>query len=182
MPLPFSILDALRAFAVFAIGSLLLVEFIGYFWHRFAEHDGKLGKLIQRKHWVHHEEDYPVTNLRPPERTTYKDAKSWTWYVLAAVVTAIIFLVLQLREAIPLAAGSLLYAQCVVSYFHSVFHLEKHWLHRFGWFRRLTKLHDIHHWVPGNFGIVFFGMDRIFGTMIPEFPKPLVKKTVFPGL
>jgi sterol desaturase/sphingolipid hydroxylase (fatty acid hydroxylase superfamily) len=172
-------LTILRALFMFAVASVFFVEVIGYFWHRFAEHVGILGGTVQYRHIVHHEKDYPVDNLRPAD-AKYKSAGAWTWYALAIVSLGILFILAPLRDAIPLAAGALIYAKFVVDYFHESFHLENTWLTRFAWFKRLTKLHDIHHWVPGNYGIVFFWMDTVFGTLITEFPEPKVKQKIFP--
>ena len=173
------LIDIVRALLIFGVGSILLVEIVGYFWHRFAEHNGFFGNLIRYKHWVHHEVDYPVGDLRPIHREKYKDSGSWSWYALAGIVLVVDLLVLPWRDAIPLAIGSAIYGQLVVNYFHSVFHLKRHFLHRFAWFRHLIKLHDIHHWTPGNYGIVFFFMDRIFGTLKEEFPR--TQEDVFRG-
>ena len=176
-----SLLDFIRALLMFTVASVVFVEVIGYFWHRFAEHNGLFGKMVQYRHRIHHEQDYPADNLRPANAVRYKSSGSWTWYVLAAVSVGGMFLVAPLKDAVPMAIGSIFYAKYIVNYFHESFHLENRRLHRFHWFRRLTKLHDIHHWMPGNYGIVFFFMDRLFGTLVPEFPQPRIKKEIFPG-
>ena len=38
----------------------LLVELIGYLWHRFVNHLGILGDKIRVTHYCHHEEIYPL--------------------------------------------------------------------------------------------------------------------------
>jgi len=109
---------------LFVIGGHVLVEVIGYFWHRTAEHGGWFGETVRYRHWVHHEEDYPVESLRPVGVSGYKSAGSWSWYVLAAVTVILIFVFVPLRDAIPLALGGLLYAWYGLNYFHSAFHIE----------------------------------------------------------
>lgn len=172
-------LQVLAAAALLIVGGPVLVELVGYFWHREAEHMGRLGDGIRYRHWVHHEREYPTDNLRPKGRDTYRVAGSWSWFLLAGIIGSLVFIALPIRFAAPLTVGGMLYAWFVVNYFHRAFHIDKHWLNRFGWFRRLVRLHDIHHWEPGNYGIVFFAMDRLFGTYRAEFPP--AKKSLFPG-
>ena len=160
--------------------AVALVEAVGYVWHRFAEHLGWAGDTIRYRHWVHHETDYPVDNLRPMGQAAYRKAGAWTWFVVGGIAVALMFWFLPLQTAAPLAAGVALYAWCVISYLHSSFHVEGHWLERFAWFRRVRRLHDIHHWQPCNYGILFFWMDRLFGTLREDFPPR--RENIFPGL
>ncbi len=159
--------------------AIVLVEAIGYLWHRFAEHLGWLGDTIRYRHWVHHELDYPVDRLRPSGVEKYRKAGSWTWFALGGIVGVLIFWLLPLRTAAPVALGALVYSWGVISYLHDSFHVEGHWLQRFDWFRRVRTRHDIHHWQPCNYGILFFGMDRLFGTLHDDFPS--VRQDIFPG-
>jgi sterol desaturase/sphingolipid hydroxylase (fatty acid hydroxylase superfamily) len=164
---------------LFGVVAVALVEAVGYLWHRFAEHLGWMGNTIRYRHWVHHEMDYPIDNLRPAGQTEYRRAGSWTWFVLGAVAAALMFWLLPLWAAVPLASGVALYAWCVISYLHDSFHVQGHWLERFAWFRRIRRLHDIHHWQPCNYGILFFWMDRLFGTLLEDFPPR--RENIFPG-
>lgn len=170
----------LIAVALFFVAGPLLVEIIGYVWHRFGEHEGKLGKRAQKEHYVHHEEAYPAENLRPMPGDEYKNGKEWSWHILAWITLAILFLIMPWQYALPFALGAILYAWYVVSYFHKAFHLANHPFQKYAWFRRLVKLHDIHHYGLYNYGIVFFFFDRMFGTLRTEFPAQ--KEDVFPGL
>ena len=172
------LLDVLRSLALFSVGAVLLVEAIGYFWHRCAEHAGALGNLVRYRHWVHHERDYPVHSLRPAGEAGYRRAGAWTWFVLGGAAGALMFALLPLDWALPLAAGSFLYAWGVISCLHDAFHVRGHWLERFAWFRRIRRLHDIHHWQPGNYGILFFWMDAWCGTLREEFPPR--RENIFP--
>jgi sterol desaturase/sphingolipid hydroxylase (fatty acid hydroxylase superfamily) len=171
--------DALFALLLSSVGAVVLVEAIGYFWHRFAEHRGWLGDTVRYRHWVHHELDYPVDRLRPVGVKNYRKAGSWTWFVVGAAAVALMLYLLPLDQGLPLALGVVLYSWGVISYLHNRFHVEGHWLERFAWFRRIRRLHDIHHWQPGNYGILFFWMDRLFGTLREDFPPKRVN--IFPG-
>lgn len=67
------------------------------------------------------------------------------------------------------------------SYLHDRLHVKRFWTERNPvlkfWFRGARRLHDIHHRVLNdrglmdkNFGIGFFLFDRLFGTFSPEQP------------
>ena len=71
---------------------------------------------------------------------------------------------------LAMALGGLAYGSLVILLFHAAFHVKGHLLWRFKWFRRLVRRHDIHHWTRANYGILFFGLDRLFGTLRDDFP------------
>ena len=175
----FQFFDAVRLLFYFAIGGPLFAEVIGYFWHRGAEHNGWLGNAIRYRHWIHHEVDYPTERLRPEDVVGYKSAGSWSWYVAAGGAILLALVTLPFRDALPLVAGGSLYGKYVVDALHKAFHIQGHWLIQFGWFRTMVRRHDIHHWAVGNYGIAFFFMDRIFGTLREEFPA--VHEEMFPN-
>ena len=65
------------------------------------------------------------------------------------------------------------------SYLHDRMHIKNFWMERNpmlkGWFQRSRRLHDIHHRMLNdgglmnkNFGIGFFLFDRLFGTLSPQ--------------
>ena len=97
--------DVLFAFLLFSVGAVVLVEAIGYFWHRFAEHLGWLEDTVRYRHWMHHELDYPIDRLRPLGVKEYRKAGSWTWFVVGGVAVALILYVLPLERGVPLALG-----------------------------------------------------------------------------
>lgn len=116
-----------------------------------------------------------MTALRPAHFPTYQSAGQWDWFVVAAIIIAGLFYLLPLREAIPLTLGATLYAMFVVDYFHRVFHLPNHWLHRYPWFQDLIVLHDAHHYGLVNFGIIF----QMFGPVSRSIPAK--SENLFPG-
>ena len=154
----------------------LVIEVAGYFWHRYVEHEGMAGKAVMQKHIQHHEVDYPTSELRP-DTTKYKNAKSWSWYVLTVILIVSALIILPRPYSFFTILGGLVYAKFAVQYFHRAFHLPHHWLQNYTWFRNLTHLHDIHHYENANYGIVLFFMDRVFGTYTKEVPAK--KKIVF---
>lgn len=193
-----TLFDVLRTLFFLVIFPVFLVEVIGYSWHRLVEHNGKLPwkrlrEWLRDLHWKHHEEDYPVNNLRPANSTEYQSSGeiTWTWYAIGLVTLGILYPLfihfLSLRDWILVAIGAPLYAKFVLDLIHGKFHLPNTRLRRYGWFKRLEHLHDIHHYVPGNYGIVFFWMDKICRTYVKELPgmgvlpDARLKKNIFPG-
>ena len=165
-------LDTVLATSASLVLGVLVIEIGGYFWHRWVEHEGLFGKAMVASHVRHHEKDYPTDKLRPNSR--YKSAKSWSWYVMGVGAAAIIFVLVPRPYSLIAITTSVVYAKFVTSYLHKAFHVPTHWLQRFGWFKRLTYLHDIHHYKPVNFGITSFFMDRIFGTFSATMPAKAV--------
>jgi sterol desaturase/sphingolipid hydroxylase (fatty acid hydroxylase superfamily) len=155
--------------AAFGAG-LLVVEVAGYFWHRWVEHNAVFGHNIQSFHIRHHEHNYPVEKLRPAEQK-YKSARSWGWYALTAfLVVGTLVLVPRPYNFVMVLTG-LVYAKFVINYMHTRFHVRQHWLARTRYFQHIQKLHDIHHFGPYNYGVLFYFMDRIFGTYNEHMPK-----------
>jgi sterol desaturase/sphingolipid hydroxylase (fatty acid hydroxylase superfamily) len=155
----------------FALVGPLVIEVAGYLWHRYVEHEGKAGKTVQIKHVQHHQKDYPTSNLRPNAKK-YRSAHSWSWYVLTVILIVLALIIIPRPYSYAAILGGLIYAKFVVSYCHKAFHLPHHWLQKYAWFRQLTRLHDIHHYEVANYGIVFFFMDKLFGTYKTKLTKP----------
>ena len=165
---------------VVIIGLLIgpvLVEVAGYVWHRYAEHKGIMGEIVRHKHIVHHEVLYPIDDLRHGEH--YEDAHSWTWYAVGGLGTALFLYFIPLQLSVPITIGGWAYGM-FLEFCHRAYHLPKHVLHRFKWYKTLERRHDIHHYGPYNYGILVFFMDRIFGTLRDDFPEKKIDG--FPGL
>lgn len=165
------------------IGGIVVSEVAGYFWHRFVEHRGKLGDKVREAHIHHHYVAYPAEKIR--RSGDYISSNSWSWYVLAAFVSILVlgisYVVGQLLGGIAVILCGALYGKYVINTMHEAFHISRHPLDFFAWFRRLRLYHDIHHLINGNYGIVFMTMDRVFGTFIKEVPRPLQADDLFPG-
>jgi sterol desaturase/sphingolipid hydroxylase (fatty acid hydroxylase superfamily) len=152
---------------LFFLAGPFVVELVGYFWHRWVEHRELLGKTVAFRHYKHHETEYPVNRLRTNE---YRNANSWTWYVVGISASIIAPLVAPIEYAIPFALGAWVYAWGIVLNMHTAFHVNGHFLWKYKWFQKLVKLHDIHHYDNVNYGICLFFMDRLFGTYTEDFP------------
>ena len=167
-------------------GSVLSAELLGYGLHRLL-HSGGLG-FLSRNHMTHHLVLYgPLQEQRSHH---YHDATTnsvslgnigveWLLPSTLLIVLALVgFHWLQVRMLFQtiyffttLAWGFLMF-----SYLHDVMHIEGFWLEQNRllrrWFTSARKLHDIHHRVINNdglmntnFGIGFFLFDRLFGTI-----------------
>ena len=64
---------------LFSLILFLLVELVGYLWHRFINHLGFLGDKIRVTHYCHHEEVYPHNDMISKEYKTAHD--HWPWVI-----------------------------------------------------------------------------------------------------
>ena len=54
-------------------------------------------------------------------------------------------------------------------YIHYAFHIKNHWLNKYSYFKKLKRLHLLHHIHPTkNHGVIWFGADKLFGTFTKE--------------
>jgi hypothetical protein len=170
-------------------GSLVSAEMLGYGLHRLL-HSGAIG-FLSRNHMKHHLVLYGP--LQQQRSNDYHDATDDSialgnigveWLLPAALLIAgalgvfRLFHVLWPYQLIYFAT-TLGWSFLMFSYLHDIMHVEGIWLASNRWLRRwflsARKLHDIHHQVVNdeglmdkNFGIGFFFFDRIFGTLTHE--------------
>jgi hypothetical protein len=157
-------------FIAVLVASLVIASFFGHVVH-WLLHQRWTG-IMHRAHMEHHLELYPPGHLTSDK---YKAAK---WYHRGPLLfTPPLIIILG-------AAGGLLWwagaphwvvwvlGACLVGfglvndYFHDSFHVRKHRLNRYKWYKRLRRIHFVHHHQMGkNFGIFWFGWDQIFGTI-----------------
>src|SRR5215472_11952163 len=174
------------AVTAWSIGSGITAEFLGYRLHRLL-HSGWIGSF-SRSHMEHHMVQYaPVRKQRTPQ---YRDATGGRlalgnigleWLAPAALVITIAivtfryFRVRLLYQLISFGI-TLGWSFLMFSYLHDIMHIEGCWLERNRmlkfWFLSARRLHEIHHRVlndhglmDNNFGIGFFAFDRLFGTL-----------------
>jgi sterol desaturase/sphingolipid hydroxylase (fatty acid hydroxylase superfamily) len=137
--------------------------------HRWLGHT-RAGGSLHRIHAGSHHTIY--TGTRMLSRRYDEDEVSITPFFLAPAVAVVAFFLwlLPLRSVIALAVGiGISYAAHV--YLHAHYHLSTSWLRRYAWFRRLRRLHAIHHRDgTKNFGLISFFWDRTFGTFCDSHP------------
>lgn len=130
-------------------------------------------KALYRMHLRHHTlytaEDYLSDIYRSAGRDN-------TFFIFAAAAIPLVMLpiVLWWLNIMPLAlmlvaVGEMLLLGFLHEYIHTAFHIRWHWMNRLAAFRRWNKLHFLHHQDIGtNYGIFWFGLDRLFGTFWNE--------------
>lgn len=126
--------------------------------------------FAHRSHMTHHLKLYPPSNLLSE---TYRDAgKDNTTYIFTPII-AVGFLAYEAilyhwGASFWLLAGLTvegLLIGLLHDWMHTWFHLSGTRLLKYQWFRDLRELHFYHHRrMNRNFGIYFFGWDRVFRT------------------
>jgi hypothetical protein len=154
--------------------AVLLVETIGYGYHRFFQHVGWLTRRAQvvrrnqKFHWLHHMVIYPVGRLyrRNVPYVPAEDGIDLSWIVPAVIVASLFVFSHGVNlGTLAFLAGMYMYARLVVDKTHSLFHETKHALVNNRYFQWLEKIHILHHFDQRtNFTIVFPAMDVLFGT------------------
>src|SRR5579872_5819092 len=150
--------------AVILLVGLVAVDAFGYGIHRLL-HCTWAGPLYVA-HMAHYLELYPPGDF---SSETYRGAGGRS--------TVLLFLPFALAAAglafwaLPawLAAGlcfEMAAAGWLNDRMHDSFHIARHPFGRWAWYRRLRRMHRVHHEAMGyNFGIVSFAWDRVVGTL-----------------
>ncbi len=179
---------ALKLLAAAAAG-VVFTEVVGY-WLHILLHSEKVAWL-SRGHMIHHLKVYgPKRSLRQPG--PYKNSVDdeerygflgigleWLLPILIILIASIALcsfvLKVPLLTQAAFIAAALAWGRFMFGTMHDSMHLEGYWMASApvvgAWYRRIRRLHDIHHLrfsdegrMPTNFGICFFGFDRLFGT------------------
>ena len=173
--------------AVWVVASGMVAELLGYLLHRLL-HSGWI-RWLGASHMKHHMLLYgPLQKQRPSEH--YMDATTdqlaignigVEWLAPTAVLLVIAvatFWVLKVTflHQVVFFATVVGWSFVMFSYLHDRMHIKNFWMERNpllkAWFLRSRQLHDIHHRILNdgglmdrNFGIGFFLFDRLFGTL-----------------
>jgi hypothetical protein len=162
-----------------ALRAVMLVELIGYSYHRFFEHVGVFTRTAQwfrksqRFHWMHHMWIYPIGRFykRAHEYIASEKGIDWSWVIPGILVAGGFVLTNGVNVGSFLFIAFLfLYARYVVDLTHKLFHEVDHFLVNSEYFHWLEDIHVLHHWDQRkNFTIVHPLMDILFGTyMAPK--------------
>jgi len=177
-------------YLVAAFAGVLFTEIVGYFLHILL-HSEKIAWL-SRDHMIHHLKVYSVeAGLRQP--APYKDSTGGRtalagvgleWILPIALVLSAMLAVFHALGIPPAAQATfsivaLAWGKFMFGAMHDSMHIEGVWLAGVPvlrtWFRHVRRLHDIHHLeftddgqMLTNYGISFFGFDRLFGTFMPK--------------
>jgi sterol desaturase/sphingolipid hydroxylase (fatty acid hydroxylase superfamily) len=175
------------ALAAWALSAVVASELIGYLLHRLL-HSGWI-EFLSMNHMKHHLLLYgPLQKQRPGEH--YLDSTigeiaigniGLEWIIPAAILLIALgglfwFVGISGAYQILFFGIVLAWSFWVFSYLHDRMHIQGFWMERVPivkhWFRWARNLHDIHHRVLNdrglmnkNFGIGFAFFDWLFGTM-----------------
>lgn len=173
-------------FILTVILAVLFTEFVGYFLHRLL-HSDKIAWL-SRSHMIHHLKDYgPKDSMRREEYLSGARERisvvgiglEWvapSFLVYGGLVALMSAFGVPWFLQILAVATSIGWALLMFNYFHDAMHLNDFWMLKLPfvgkWFKRVRRRHDIHHKqlsnegrMDTNFGICFFFMDKLFGTL-----------------
>lgn len=168
-----------------SMGSCITAEFLGYWLHRLL-HSGAI-PFLSRNHMTHHLVRYgPLQKQRSPKYLDATEGRASLtnigveWLIpsaclIATVIATFWFLHVSLPYQLVSLGVMLAWSFLMFSFLHDGMHIEKFWMERRRWldtwFLSARRLHDIHHRMLSddglmnkNFGIGFFVFDRIFGT------------------
>lgn len=170
---------------------VLFAEVAGY-WIHVLLHSQKI-EFLSRSHMIHHLKAYgPQMPQRPGG--SYIGSTDGRAEVLGFGMEWIlpIVCILAITWALGWALGfpvatigafsgaALFWGYFLFGYMHTSMHLKGFWMERAPvirhWYLQIRKLHDIHHLhvsdggkMDVNYGICFFGFDRIFGSFQSRF-------------
>lgn len=160
----------------FFVGYVTLITLFGHVAH-YIMHKPWIKKLY-RAHLVHHFKLYPIDDF---ESKTYRGAGSdsgtifftiMAFPLLALPFIAWILTPLSLLWAIGCVVGGIVFG-LLNDWIHDSFHVTGHIFRLFPGWQRMRDLHFKHHIdVTINYGIWFFGWDRLAGTFRSEVQDP----------
>ena len=161
--------------------ALILVEAVGYFYHRFFEHLGFLTKLSnqirknQKNHWKHHMIDYSIGPgyIKDEKYKKSQPGIAWKWAFPGFLTLGLIIVFQGITIAnIVFFAFIILYA-IMVGKTHERFHEIKNPWSKSKYFNWLEDIHKIHCWDQSiNYTITFPLFDIIFGTYVSPKKHP----------
>lgn len=161
---------------VMAFRGMVLVEAIGYAYHRFFQHVGfftRAGQVFrnnQRYHWTHHMLIYPIgkSYRRAGEYVGAEPGIGLSWAIPALTAAGLFLITHGLNiGSISFIAGIAIYASGLINTTHSRFHEINHPWAKNWYFQWLERIHELHHWDQRcNFTILHPTMDILFGTFL----------------
>jgi len=162
--------------AVMILRAIMVVEVVGYAYHRFFQHVGWLTRRAQvfrrnqKFHWIHHMIIYPIGRLyrRAVDYVASEDGVGLSWVIPGIIVTALFLLSHGLNlGTLVFIITVFSYAKFIIDKTHSRFHEVDHPWANSAYFQWLEKIHLLHHWDQRkNFTIVHPLMDMLFGTYL----------------
>lgn len=177
------------AYLLWILAGIIFTETVGY-WLHILLHSEKMPSLA-RAHMLHHLRDYgPGKALHRKEYVSSADDRhallgfgfEWMAPILLIVGVSLGLLGLigvPLRYQLVFTVSGMFWGYVLFGYMHSAMHLTDFWMQKVpllrNWYLNLRQLHDFHHLqisddgrMLKNYGICFYGFDRLFRTLSPE--------------
>ena len=158
------------------LAAILMYPVVWYVLHRFILHSRFLyrfsatARLWKRIHYDHHQD--------PNRLDVLFGSLTNTIPTLLIATLPVGWLICGWPGALTAAASSMLFT-CVYEFCHCIQHLN--FQPKSPWLKRIKKLHMAHHFhnENGNFGIISFWPDRLFGTLYEDAGGRARSPTVF---
>lgn len=149
------------AAVLFFLGSALLIDFFGYWLHRWIHVPGSWG---YRAHMTHHVTNYPARSFFSERyRSSRQDNLIW-YFAPFGVVYVSLVLVLGLPHPVAILAGAGV-SVFLSAFLHDMTHISGSFMWRWNFLGGISTRHHLHHFKMGrNFGILFPWWDVMFGT------------------
>lgn len=151
-----------------ALANFLFGTFVGWAAH-WVLHQRWSGPFY-KSHLTHHVKNYPPTRLATESYLESGKDDGLFFFIPVSLVAVIGYVALLNWLSVSWWVYALFVVQglligLVNEYTHKAYHIQDHWLNRYGWFKTMKAHHWRHHWnVRRNFGIFWFGWDRLFKT------------------
>lgn len=153
---------------VILIFSFIIMTLLGHLVHMAAHKPWS--KIFYIAHRDHHNLQYPPSDLISDKYRSSGGNDTTIYFALIFSPLIIGNIVLTILGIIPIIFGIGFFLEmATISWLnvviHDGVHLHQSFWHRFWFFERLQKLHNIHHQDQSkNFGIFYFVWDKLFGT------------------
>jgi len=155
---------------------ILLFELSIYLWHSIGTHTNLLGNVFIKSHLNHHNgNDIFAIN-------------DFELAIFPLIINLCIIYYLYIKN-IFIQSKNVCLLLCIISisllfityYFHKSYHIPKHWLNKYKFFKNGKKLHLVHHQdMTKNFGLLSYIFDEYFNTIKYKDKNPLKKcKTIY---
>ena len=140
--------------------TIIATEGFAYIWHRFIAHTDYI-LAIGETHNIHHS-----ANMQ------HEADEDFIWLLFLMILSELAAGVSIMLAILPETIVMIALATSILVLFwnwwiHRAYHVDKHWLNTYDWFRREKRRHYLHHYqTDKNYGIASHFLDRIMGTWI----------------
>jgi sterol desaturase/sphingolipid hydroxylase (fatty acid hydroxylase superfamily) len=158
---------------VMVVRAVIIVEVVGYAYHRFCQHVGWLTKRShfsrygQRFHWLHHMVHHPIGKFYHRRKYLVAEPGIGLSLTVPSLLVGLLFVLTHDRDfaTVCFLGGMFVYGKFVLEKLHARYHENSHSWGDYKWFQWLERYHRIHHvhqsW---NYSVCNPLIDMLFGT------------------